>query len=110
MDDNDVVGFFGQLFGDNAERQKKRTYQNEYTRQIDKRTVYRKYEKVKTRRIKMIELLTTEEVADLFEVQETTVRVWVCREKFPKEVMFKLQDVKQPAWSFNNLFIIGLRN
>ena len=38
----------------------------------------------------MIELLTTDEVAELFKVQETTVRAWVCREKFPKEVLFKL--------------------
>ena len=38
----------------------------------------------------MIELLTTDEVAELFKVKENTIRAWVCREKFPKEVLFKL--------------------
>lgn len=47
-----------------------------------------------------IELLTAEEVSKIFKVDINTVRSWVSRDKFPKEVMFKLPGGSRTCMRF----------
>ena len=48
----------------------------------------------------MLELLTAEDVAELFKVDKTTIRSWVHRKKFPDKVLFKIPGGKSTCIRF----------
>nr|DAH14850.1 MAG TPA: helix-turn-helix domain protein [Caudoviricetes sp.] len=48
----------------------------------------------------MIELMTAEDVAKIFQVDKSTVRSWVSRNKFPEQVLFKMPGGKASCTRF----------
>lgn len=44
----------------------------------------------------MIELMTTEDVANFFKVKRSTVDSWVNRKQLPESIMFKIVGKKSP--------------